>query len=141
MAVGVAPVARLVRAQRRRHPPAPMAFWGQVASAPVAPGPGVIATDEVGGRGWPRAEQLREVTLAGAAGAESGHRRAGLRRHVRPGDRIVGDIQTAGQWGGRRQGCPPRAWWSVPVAVHEAALAAGQLTRDCPGGQPTPRKS
>jgi hypothetical protein len=29
----------------------------------------------------------------------------------------------------------------VHLAVHEAALAAGQLTRGRPGGQPTPRKS
>ena len=28
----------------------------------------------------------------------------------------------------RAQGCSPRAWWIVPVAVHEAALAWGKLT-------------
>jgi hypothetical protein len=45
-AVGVHPVARLFRDQRRRHHPAPMAFFGKVALAPGAPGTGCIDKDK-----------------------------------------------------------------------------------------------
>jgi hypothetical protein len=40
-----------------------------------------------------------------------------------------------------RPGGPPRAWGSVPLVVHAAALALGKLTRVDHGGQLPHRKS
>jgi hypothetical protein len=50
-------------------------------------------------------------------------------------DRVLVDIHVDQECARLVQGGPPRAWSIVPGTGHEATLAAGALTRDCPGGQ------
>jgi hypothetical protein len=71
-AVGVHAVARLVRKHGRGHDPARLALCGQVASAPVPPGPCFLNPDERLGLGWERAHEVIEVTRTRAHSPERG---------------------------------------------------------------------
>jgi hypothetical protein len=46
------------------------------------------------------------------------------------GEAILVSLQTDGEWASVTPGRPPRVSFVVPLAVHEAALAGGELTRD-----------
>jgi hypothetical protein len=44
-------------------------------------------------------------------------------------DELFVDIQTSIKCAIKRYGLPPSAWWVVPIAMHEAPLTGGKLTR------------
>jgi hypothetical protein len=81
-----------------------MALLGQVARELVATGTGFLDKDEVGGLGWPLADQLLDGTLSGADGAARGYLSAVRLRHGSHGNRIFVDIQTDIQRGRRCHG-------------------------------------
>jgi hypothetical protein len=93
-AIGVDAVTRLVGHAGGRDDPAVITFVGQVAVEPVAAGSGFRDQDEGWGLGWPCADEVSAVAVAGADGtkrAAVGVVSVGDRGHR---DRIVVDIQT-----------------------------------------------
>jgi hypothetical protein len=72
--------------QRGRHHPAVIAFFGQIAGEPVATGAGFVDADQMFGLRWHPADELINVTLAGADGPQVGDLSAVLWRDVSHGN-------------------------------------------------------
>jgi hypothetical protein len=128
-AVGVDPITGLLGNQRRRHHPAVRALVRQLAVEPGATGAGVVDEEQMFGLGWPLADELIAITLAGANGAKIGDLGTVLLRDVRHGNRVLVDVHPDGQRARLAQGCPPRVWSIVHGPMHEAALASGAHPR------------
>ena len=103
-AVGVDAVARLFGDERRGHDPTEMAFLGQIAGEPSAPGTCLLNDDAGCGLGLPLSDELIAVTLARADAAQKDHFGPVILGHV--GDRngllrdIHADIQGGSVWHG-----------------------------------------
>jgi hypothetical protein len=88
-AVGCDPVARLLGEQRGGHPPALVAFFHAITVEPRAARAGFIAEAAMVGVGWPLADHLSAITLAGADGPTLRALGAVIRRHVRHRDGVL----------------------------------------------------
>jgi hypothetical protein len=140
-AVGFALGPSLVGSEGGRDAPTGLAFSAAIAREPGAPRPRFGAKDPVCSLGVARADALVAVTRACAEGPEADHLGGRVLGHGGHGDGRLMDSQADRARVRLGPGCPPRAWEIAPGTVHEAALAAGKLTRVRPGGQPTHRKS
>ena len=92
-AVGCAPIAWGVGAQRGGPPPAGGACCRQRAGEPGATGTGCGDAEPRGGLRWPGADEVVDVTLAGAAGAERGYRSPRSLGDLGDSQRVVVDLQ------------------------------------------------
>ena len=90
--VGFDAVAGLLGDQRGGDDPAVVAFLRQIAVEPVATGSGFIDKDEVFGFGLQLADELIDVTLAGADGAEVDDLGAVILGDIGHGNRVFVDI-------------------------------------------------
>jgi hypothetical protein len=90
------------------HPPAVVAFCGDIPSAPGATGAGGIDKAHGCGLRWHRADQLLHGTLAGTDGAELGDRGAMSLRDIGHRHRLFVDIHPDEECGRLGHGCPPR---------------------------------
>jgi hypothetical protein len=99
-AVGVDPVARLFRHQRRGDDPADVPLVGQITLAPRAAGASFIGEDERRALGLELADKLVEITLARADRAAGDDRRAQVLGHVGDRHHLLVDIH-ANITGGR----------------------------------------
>jgi hypothetical protein len=93
-AVRVDAVTSLLGNQRRRHHPAVVVFFRQIAVEPVATRAGFIDKDEVFGLGLHLPDELVEVTLAGADGAQIGHLSAVILSHIGHRNGLLMDISS-----------------------------------------------
>jgi hypothetical protein len=123
------------------HHPAVIAWLRDLSGAPAATGARRIDTAQRCGLRWPRAAAVSAGTRTGADGPQGDDLGAVLRSDSGDRHRVVVDLPSDVPRARRAPGCPPRAWWIVPATMHDAALAAGTLTRVHHGGQPTHRKS
>jgi hypothetical protein len=105
--VGFDPVAGLFRDQRGGHDPAGVAFFHQVPGEPVAIRAGLIDENPVLRLGLHLTDELINVTLAGANGAEVHDLGAVILRHVGHGNRVFVDIRTDEECATLGPGCPP----------------------------------
>jgi hypothetical protein len=92
--VGFHAVAGLFRHERGRHHPALIAFVAQIAREPIPTRARFVDKDEVFGLGWHVADELVNVTMAGANRAQGDDLGAVVFGHVGDGDRFFMDIQT-----------------------------------------------
>jgi hypothetical protein len=97
-------IAGFFRDQRGCADPARIAFVHERPIAPVATGPGFIDKDERLGLGGPLADELSNVTLAGANAAEIGDLGAMLLRPIGDRDRVCMDIQAEKECASLRPG-------------------------------------
>jgi hypothetical protein len=123
------------------HHPAVIAWLRDLPGAPAATGARRIDTEQRCGLRWPRAAAVSAGTRTGADGPQGDDLGAVLRSDSGDRHRVVVDLPSDVPRARRAPGCPPRAWWIVPATMHDAALAAGTLTRVHHGGQLTHRKS
>jgi hypothetical protein len=96
-AVGLDAVTGLLRNQRRRHNPAVVPFFDEIAGEPVATGTGVLDQDQMLGLGWSLADEVINVTLAGADGTEIRALGSGLWSDVGHRDGLLMDISAHGE--------------------------------------------
>ena len=75
-----------------RYHPAVVVFFRQIAVEPVATGSGFIDKDEVCGLGLHLADELIDVTLTRANGAQVGHLGAMILGDIRHGNGVLVDI-------------------------------------------------
>jgi hypothetical protein len=87
-------VTGLLGNQRRRHHPAIIACFRQIAVEPGATRASLIDNDEVLGLGWHVPAELVEVDVPGADAAEIGHLGAVLLSDVSHGKRVFVDVQS-----------------------------------------------
>ena len=91
-AVGCDPIAWFLGAQRGGHPPAVVAFVRQIAVAPVATGAGCLDEEQRCGLRGHCADEVIDVTLAGATSAERGDLRPMILSHIGDRTRVFVDI-------------------------------------------------
>jgi hypothetical protein len=91
-AVGCDPIAWFLGDQRGYDHPAVVACLRQIAVEPGAPGAGCVNEEQMCGLGWQRAEEVVNVTVAGADGTEGGDLSAVLWRDVSYGNRVCVDV-------------------------------------------------
>ena len=71
-----------------------MAFFGKGTITPVATGPGFIDKDQMFGLGWHLSNELINIGLPGAHGAEVDHLSVVLFGDIGHGDGVFVDIET-----------------------------------------------
>jgi hypothetical protein len=124
-------VAWLLWGERRGNPPAAAGCLGEGAVEPVPTETGRIDAEQRLGLGLARADQGHEGTRPGVEGAPrqtaAAPRSSGGVGH---GDGRFVHIQTHVAWVSVPPSGPPRSWFAVHVARHNAALARGTLTRE-----------
>jgi hypothetical protein len=107
-AVGCDAIAGFVGNQRRGHHPAGIAFVGQLAGEPGAPGASRRDEDQMSGLRLHLADELIDGTLAGAQSSEGHHLGAVILSPVGSRDGVFVDFHANEECARLRQRCPPQ---------------------------------